>query len=159
MASSIELFEDRAEIVTARGQRYVIDLEDVDKVRGRSWYAIKGYAAAGKKNLHLHRLLLDAPKGVQVDHIDGNPSNNRRSNLRLCTHAENVRNVRRRADNTSGFKGVSMCSRAKRWRARIRLSRKLIHIGYFETPEQAKAAYEAAAERLFGAFKRSPEHE
>ena len=102
MPSHIELFEDRAEIVTARGQRYVIDLEDVEKVSGRSWYRRpNGYAANSVRSpkrttLLLHRLLLDAPKGMEVDHIDGDPSNNRRSNLRLCARGKQQEPAQRR---------------------------------------------------------------
>jgi len=161
MASSIELFEDRAEIVTARGDRFVIDLEDVAKVKGVSWRRLNqdGYACAGHQNLRLHRLLLDAPPGLQVDHIDGDPTNNRRSNLRLCTHAENGKNQRRPSTNSSGFKGVSWHKRDKRWYARIMINRKNKHLGCFDTPEDAKAAYDVAAERLFGEFRRASEHE
>ena len=164
MPSHIELFEDRAEIVTARGQRYVIDLEDVEKVSGRSWCILSAclsYAVTKVRGrrLYLHRFLLDAPKGMEVDHIDGDPANNRRSNLRLCTRAENGRNVRRRVDNSSGLKGVCWHKRVRRWRAQIRINGKHGHLGYFETFEQAKAAYDAAAEILFGDFKRAPEHE
>ena len=167
MASSIELFEDRAEIVTARGQRYVIDLEDVEKVSGRSWnrhnkgYAITNVRTADGRGttLRLHRLLLDAPKDLQVDHIDGNPTNNRRANLRLCTHADNQKNRRKNINNTSGSKGVHWHKRDKRWQAKIQINRKFKHLGYFNTVEQAKAAYDAAAERLFGEFRRASEHE
>ena len=158
MSSSIELFEDRAEIVTAKGERFVIDLEDVEKVRGRSWHRHShGYAATrtGGPALYLHRLLLDAPKDLQIDHIDGNPTNNRRANLRMCAHSDNRKNLRKPSNNTSGFKGVSWRKDTKRWEARIKNK----HLGYFDTPEQAKAAYDAAAARLFGEFRRASEHE
>ena len=155
MPSHIELFEDRAEIVTARGQRYVIDLEDVEKVSGRSWRSVGGYAGNGSTTVYLQRFLLDAPKGMQVDHIDGDPSNNRRSNLRLCTRAQNSQNQRRHLDNASGYKGVCWHKASRKWHAQ--LSRK--SVGLFDTAEQAKAAYDAAAERLFGDFKRAHEHE
>lgn len=160
MASRIELFEDRAEIVTARGQRFVIDLEDVEKVRGRSWHSNrKGYALAAKGTPLLHRLLLEAPPTMQVDHIDGDPANNRRINLRLCTNAQNSQNQGRRSDNNSGLKGVSWNKQKKRWGTSIGINRKRIHLGYFDTAEQAKAAYDAASALAFGDFKRASEHE
>jgi HNH endonuclease/AP2 domain len=160
MASQIVEYEDRAEIVTARGDRFVIDLEDVEKAQGRSWYITTGgYAATGRETVRLHRLLLDAPKGMEVDHIDGDLTNNMRVNLRLCTRSENGQNQRKHRDNTSGFKGVSWHKQRKYWVAHIRLNRKLLHLGCFDTAEQASAAYQAAAERLFGDFKRAQEHE
>ena len=164
MTSQIVEYEDRAEIVTTKGARFVIDLEDVAKVSGKSWCRLSARWAYACTRLEgrlmlLHRLLLDASAGMQIDHIDGNPANNRRSNLRLCTHAENRKNNRKHSNNTSGFKGVSWHKQAKRWHARIMINYKSKHLGYFDTPEQAKAAYDAAAERLFGEFKRAQEHE
>ena len=165
MPSHIELFPDRAEIVTTRGARFVIDLEDVEKVSGRSWSSHPaGYATHSvrlpKRGVRLlHRMLLGAPAGMQVDHIDGDPTNNRRANLRLCSHADNHKNLRKPTNNTSGYKGVSWCKQKKRWQSKIRAGGKQYHLGRFDTPEQAKAAYDAAAERLFGDFKRASEHE
>ena len=162
MPSHIEIFEDRAEIVTARRQRFVIDLEDVDKVKGKSWHLrdnTSGYVATGHQNLSLHRFLLDAPVGTEVDHIDGDPKNNRRANLRLCLRADNSKNQRKRSDNTSGFKGVSWHKQKRRWHAQIKINGKNNHIGYFETTAEASLAYQEAAGFLFGEFKRAPEHE
>lgn len=165
MTSTLVLLEDRAEITTARGVVYVIDLEDVPSVRGRSWSTNhKGYAVSNRKPRPsgmdlLHRILLDAPKDLQVDHIDGDPKNNRRSNLRLCSCADNQKNQRRHSNNTSGFKGVHWNKQRKRWRAEIMINRRTVHLGYFDTPEQASAAYQDAAVHLFGEFKRATEHE
>jgi len=160
MSSQIVEYEDRAEIVTTKGARFVIDLEDVAKVSGKSWYIDScGYAVVAGGRSRLHRLLLNAPKGTEVDHIDGDPANNRRANLRLCLHADNVKNQRKRCSNTSGFKGVGWHKQRRRWRAYIQINRKLLHLGLFDTPEQASAAYQAAAGVLFGDFKRAQEHE
>jgi len=83
----------------------------------------------------------------QIDHIDGNRSNNVLTNLREATHAENSQNQRKaRADSSSGFLGVSQVR--KRWYARIVVHRKLRHLGAFDTPEEAHLAYLKAKREL-----------
>ena len=107
----------------------------------------------GKRKIqYLHRLVMDAPKKVQVDHIDGNKLDCRRTNLRLCTHAGNMRNCRMRKNNTSGRKGVSWHRKSGKWQAQIRVNGKLIHIGLFEFPDEAATAYDQAAMKLHGEF-------
>ena len=88
----------------------------------------------------------------QVDHINGNKSDNRLNNLRLATHAENCQNVPKRKDNRSGFKGVGFDKKAQKWRARIRIKNVQTWLGYFNTPEEAHAAYCAKAKELHGDF-------
>jgi hypothetical protein len=88
----------------------------------------------------------------ELDHINGDGCDNRIVNLRLATASENMRNRRRRSDNTSGFKGVSWSKRSGRWIAHIGINRKIIHLGLFDTKEAAAAAYAEAAARLHGKF-------
>ena len=107
----------------------------------------------------LHRLVWiyhngDIPDEMQVDHIDGNPKNNRIENLRLATHAENMRNSKIRSDNTSGIKGVEWYKSRNRWRAKIRVDGKTKTLGYFHTIEEAEAAIVAARNNLHGDFAR-----
>jgi len=89
-----------------------------------------------------------------IDHRDGNPSNNCWKNLRRATASQNCANARRSKNNTSGFKGVSR-TRNGRWRAAIDKKRRNHHLGYFATPQEAHAAYAAAAPRLHGEFART----
>jgi len=100
----------------------------------------------------LHRLLMDPPKGMMIDHINHNGLDNRRENLRICTRAENGRNRGKQKNNTSGYKGVYWAKSNKRWRAQIKKDNKLIHIGMFDILEEAARAYDAKAKELFGEY-------
>lgn len=149
----------------SRGIDTIIDDEDGDLV-SRHWKIRGGYVCHhctqnGRKGLcFIHRIILERIigriliKGEVVDHIDGNPLNNHRSNLRLASIKENVRNSKKPKNNTSGFKGVSWHDRAQKWRARIFVDRRQIHLGYFDTPEEAHKAYMEAAKELHGEFAR-----
>ncbi|WP_170935612.1 HNH endonuclease [Sphingopyxis indica] len=90
------------------------------------------------------------PKG-DIDHINGDPSDNRLANLREATRSQNNMNTGLRRDNVSGVRGVTWCENSRRWNARIRNR----HIGSFATREEAASAYEAVAIREYGAFVRA----
>lgn len=87
-----------------------------------------------------------------VDHVNGNPLDNSIVNLRPCSKAENCRNRKVNASNRSGLKGVSRDPSVRRWKARIQVDKKQIHLGMFDTPEQAHAAYVAASRKYHGNF-------
>lgn len=89
-----------------------------------------------------------------IDHINGNPADNRACNLRQATHAENLRNTKRRANNQSGVKGVGWFAPKQKWRARIMKDYREIHLGYFDSKTEAAEAYARAASREHGAFAR-----
>lgn len=91
----------------------------------------------------------------EIDHRDTDRANNKWANLREATHAENMKNVRRRANNTSGKKGVYR--HQNKWRARIRINGIIHHIGMFDDIERAAAEYNLAATRLHGEFARNNE--
>jgi hypothetical protein len=93
------------------------------------------------------------PSSLQIDHIDGNRSNNTIHNLRLATEAENSCNSKLRTDNRSGVKGVELRSSGK-YRARVVKNNKHYYLGTFDTAEQAGAAYAVAAAKLHGEFAR-----
>lgn len=150
-------------IPLTRGMEAVIDAEDLHLVSGFSWHFVPaprtGYAR-GSRSLDgvrewvpMHRIIISAPDGVEVDHIDGDGLNNRRSNLRLCTHQENLRN--RRTWGLSRFRGVGFKNdhwRKSKWYARIAVDGRAQCLGHFRTPEEAAIAYDEAAARLFGEF-------
>lgn len=90
-----------------------------------------------------------------IDHIDGNKSNNRISNLRAATKAENCRNKRIHANNTSGYKGVSWHKATGKWMASIMTNGKTVHLGVFSDPTEAHEAYTQAARDMHGEFART----
>jgi HNH endonuclease/AP2 domain len=106
----------------------------------------------GKGHIPLHREILNAPTGSIVDHINGDTLDNRKENLRLCTSTENTRNQRLVKRNTSGYKGVSWHKHQKKWIVRIRVNRKLIHLGYYKELIAAAKAYDVAARFYFKEF-------
>lgn len=89
-----------------------------------------------------------------IDHINGDPSDNRVSNMRLASQAENSRNTRRSRNNTSGRKGVSWHKQRQRWRATIMVDYRTKHLGLFDSIDEASQAYCQAAIQLHGAFAR-----
>lgn len=157
--SAIRIEGDTAFVALSNGLESIIDAEDVANVAGRRWYAdrrrsglIYGRSAewvGGKaKMIGLHNLIFGpAPC---IDHINGNGLDNRRSNLRAATYSDNARNARLRSDNTTGLKGVKR--NGSRWHGQIRVGAKRLHLGSFETPEEAHAAYCKAAVQHFGEF-------
>jgi len=90
----------------------------------------------------------------EVDHINRDVADNRFCNLRLACKSENAGNARRRVNNRSGVKGVSWSSSVNRWRARVYKNGKCVYYEAFDTLEEAAAAYERAAKRIFGEFAR-----
>lgn len=136
----------------------LVDDEEYDRVNQYHWQMnAKGYAYIARKSLFLHRLLLNAPAGIQVDHIDRNKLNNQKSNLRLATQNQNRRNTpkfktSRGKPTTSNYKGVSLDKRTNRWNAYIGHNSKFIYIGCFGSEIEAAKAYNAKALELFGEF-------
>lgn len=90
-----------------------------------------------------------------IDHRDLDGSNDRWRNLRECNQSQNMANGSRPKHNTSGLKGAGWCKSAKRWRAQIKKNKKNMFIGYFDTVEEAHAAYMRKARELFGEFARA----
>lgn len=143
-------------ISVGKGRVSIVDDEDFERVSQFNWVARK---IQGKfyvmKMLWLHRVIMNAPDGVLVDHINGNPLDNRRSNLRLCTHKENMRNRGKSKNNTSGFKGVSWNNQSNKWQAQIAVNKKTIPLGMFVEKEDAARAYDKAARELHGKFAKT----
>jgi hypothetical protein len=156
------------QIELTQGQIAQVSAEDFEELSKFPWHArwsdfTSGYYAwhserdliGQSSKTGMHRHVLNAPNGMQVDHIDGDTLNNRRSNLRLATHTQNQQNKRRYKNNTSGFKGVYWDKQCLKWKALIAVNGKRKLLGLFNTPELAHSAYCAAANEHFGEFARS----
>ena len=119
----------------------------------RSYYAVRSVrASSGKRSrLRMHTVIAGFPR---PDHINGDTLDNQRRNLRPATRSQNGANARISKRNTSGFKGVSWHKQVKKWVAKIRVNRKLLHLGLFVSAEDAARAYDAAALKYFGEFAR-----
>ena len=101
----------------------------------------------------LHRFVMDInDKNLVVDHINRNPLDNRKSNLRICSYKENSFNKSIRVDNTSGIVGVDFHKINKKWRAKIKYNNITIHLGYFEDINEASINRRVAEEILFGEY-------
>jgi hypothetical protein len=158
----ISIIRNMKTIKLNNGYETIVDDEDYEWLRVFHWLAHakkNGSVYAVHNTLHnrhliMHRLIMDAPKGLEVDHINGNPLDNRRCNLRLCTQAQNTRNHKIRKDNSSGFPGVSFYKQRNKWRACINLNYRSKFLGYFNSAQDASLAYRCAAKKLFGEFFR-----
>ena len=110
-----------------------------------------GYAVCGVKSIKMHWLVVEIPFGMEADHIDKNPLNNQRNNLRVCTHKENSANQRLQKRRNGKYKGVEYRSNDV-FIAYIKSNQKKIHLGCFKTPEDAAKAYDKKAIELFGQY-------
>ena len=153
------------EIYLTRGKIAFVDEDDFRRANQFSWQAQKiqnGWivkrgiwdaTTRNNRSQSLASFLLNLPTGIRADHIDGNPFNNSRKNLRVCTKTENDRAFRRKAaGKSSRFRGVCWRSRQSRWTAQIESAGVYIHIGSFQKEEDAAHAYDAKAKELFGEF-------
>lgn len=134
--------------------------QDRALVSMHSWCYSNGYVVArvpGKNTtMRFHRKVLNAPEDLHVDHIDGNPLNNCRENLRLVTRSSNMRNssAKQTEGRTSKYKGVSYCKETGRWKAQISIDTGTMHLGRFVDELSAASAYDRAAKTFHKQFAR-----
>jgi hypothetical protein len=153
---------DILRIALTQGQFATVDAADGDAVRRHRWHAVWiyncFYAAtvlrSNKRRTYLHRFLMQPPDGMEVDHINGDPLDNRRANLRVVTHGENLRNQKLRTDSKSGFKGVSFDKDRGTWYAYVNSKKARKFLGRFATALEAAHAYNVAARQLHGEHAR-----
>jgi hypothetical protein len=154
------------EIPLGRGKVALVDDEDFDHLNAFRWNAGGGYArrldwnGVGQKlnAILMHRVVMDARPGQEVDHINGNGLDNRKANLRLCSHLQNSRNRKKQVltqgrRSSSAYKGVYRRSSGK-WAASIRIDQRQVYLGTFATEVDAAVAYAKAAREHHGDFAR-----
>jgi hypothetical protein len=115
-----------------------------------AWYALRREWPS-KKSVLMHRVIMNAPTGQRVDHINENGLDNRKCNLRFATHSQNIVHSSR-VTGASRFKGVSPGWRPGKWRAEIKKDYVTYHLGTFNSEEEGALAYDKAAKELFGEF-------
>lgn len=153
MAKTIEIpYKNEVHICTVSDQ-------DLDLVEGYRWrvdqhrYALATVYDENRKrlpNLRMHRLIVGAPSGYVVDHIDGNTLNNQRDNLRICSQSDNLGNSRKKDKKASSqYKGLYWDKKHKKWRVRVTYKKKTIHVGLFKDELEAARAYNTKAIEVF----------
>lgn len=157
---------DVAYVELTKGKTAIIDAADAEAVARFKWHYTAGYPAAylGKRpnvnRKYLHVFLVKPEPGFEVDYADGDTCNNRRSNLRACTRAQNARNrrittTRRGRPTASRFKGVRLDRRRDTYSAQIMADGKTHYLGTFTGEIEAARAYDRAARALHGEFART----
>lgn len=148
------------EIPLTKGKAAIVDDDDFESISRLKWHCDKNNYAVrrsrrgtGRETTRMARLIMKAPREVEVDHVDGNPLNNQKSNLRLCSHMENCHNQRNyRKRKSSRYKGVDFNKALGKWQARIGVNQQQLYLGVFDSEVDAASAYDAAATKHFGEF-------
>lgn len=151
-------------IPLTQGKVAVVDDEDFELLNQYKWrtdkgsktfYGIRTFWDRKKKRYYsvmLHREIMRTPKGIEVDHINGNGLDDRKQNMRNCTRAEQSWNRPPNTNSASKYKGVCWDKNRKKWTARIGLNRTLMFIGRYDFETSAARAYDKKARELFGEF-------
>ncbi len=150
------------EIELIHGHKTLIDDEDFEYLSQWNWTMFSvgdsHYACrySKRKKILMHRVIMEADMGQEVDHRNGSGLDNQRINLRLCTHAENMRNRKLNKNSTSGYKGVIpyRCRGILKdaWEVKIKCEGTDIGLGVFHDPLEAAYVYDQAAIQLHGDF-------
>lgn len=149
---------------TSKGDEFWFDKDDYELIKKYCWnYNKYGYVVSydveNKIEIKLHRLIMGVTDpNLEVDHIQHPPRreykvDNRRSNLRVVTHADNTKNHITQINNTSGTSGVHYCERDNKWIARISVNGERIYLGSFDNKEEAVSIRKEAEIKYFGEYR------
>ncbi len=147
-------------IKLSQGKVALVDDEDYERVNQYKWCYQRCVRPSGEyqgyaiKSLHpgqmrMHRFIIGAKKGEEVDHINGNKLDNRRKNLRIVSHNVNLHNIKVRKDSKTKTKGVTWIKRLKKYRAYIQVNSKQYHLGYFKSKVTAARKYKRVAKTIY----------
>lgn len=147
-----------------QGKVAIVDAEDFEQInqwrwfanrKGKLWYVGRWVTIEGKKyQVYMHRFITNAPKGKVVDHINGNGLDNRRSNLRICTHRENLRNRGATSKNEYGNKCIYWDKSRNQWSVRVNVGGKLAYLGRFKDLAKAILVRDNFLKEFHGEFFR-----
>lgn len=142
-----------------KGKFIIVDDADYEWLNQYGWYLIRGsvqsnprWLVASDGSRLINRIIMNAPKGVIVDHKNRNKLDNRRENLRLATRTQNNQNRTPSKKTKSGYKGVVWHKESQLWFAKIVVNKKDVSLGYYPTKEEAAEQYNIAAQKYFGDF-------
>lgn len=173
MKNRFEIIGESAKVYSNGKNKHLhffVDTADLDLIAAHSWRIYRVHTTYDKvetsaniqgKIIHfsLATFLLSVPKGMMVDHIDRDPTNNRRNNLRLATGGQNSRNVpKTSAKRSSVYKGVSWHKRKNKWIASCAINSRNKFLGYFNDEIEAAKAYDLSAKELHGEFANTNFH-
>ncbi len=152
-------------IPLTQGKFTMVDDEDFEFLNQHKWcverngktnshyYAVRANPLKrGLAQLRMHRIIMNTPAGMEVDHIDHDTLNNQKYNLRNVTHKQNVQNTSSWVKCRSAYRGVSFETSRQKWTAKIKVNQKTLNLGRFYDEKEAAKAYDEAAKRHFGEF-------
>lgn len=146
-------------IELTQGRYTLVNDEDYEYLNQWKWcvnscnMVLRGTSKNGKqKSILMHRVIMQPPSDLQIDHKNGNRLDNRRNNLRICTQSQNCMNRKATTKGISGYKGVTQYIDGERWIARIEVENKKIRLGLFNDIKKAALAYNKAAQKYHGEF-------
>jgi hypothetical protein len=145
-------------ILKVEGKEVLLDDDAYYFLKNFNWrinkagYVVCHSRVGTKKNLLLHRVINNTPEGMITDHINRNPLDNRKKNLRTCTHGQNMINRSGYRKSKSKYRGVSWASDKGKWRVTINVDGKKIHGGYYENEEEGALAYNFLSAEYHGDF-------
>lgn len=147
-------------IELTKGAYAIVDNEDYERLNQWKWSLSHRYAVRDRRKdegpkgkIYMHKVIMGNPeKTMDVDHINHDTLDNRQSNLRVVTHAQNMANMKTHKDSKTGIKGIYVhkADAAKPYRSRIMFHGVIIDLGCFETSDEASEAYDSMARQLNG---------
>ncbi len=150
-------------IPLTQGKYAIVDAEDYPQLskykwqarkKGNTYYASRGVWQDGRSVvIYMHRQILGAKEGEEIDHIDHNGLDNRECNIRICTRSQNNQNQQpQKRNNTSRYKGVHWNKKDSKWIAQIKKDGTKIHLGSFDNENIAAEIYNIKAKEIYGEF-------
>jgi hypothetical protein len=154
--NTYDLFGEYGIGYTLKGEPYYFDLDDFYKINNYCWYKDNDgyivYKVLHHNAVQMHRLIMNCPDDMEVDHIYHKRHDNRKSELRIVTKSQNQMNKVLLSNNTSGVKGVYWNKKKEKWHAQITVNNKRINLGYFNILQEAADVRKQAEIEYFGEY-------